>query len=71
MKIKSYINRDKTSRIENDYTIGSVTFDYSFWIDNQMKNYGKEFWHLIRTDGEWKIISVVFSYELAEFYPEK
>ncbi|WP_042722617.1 nuclear transport factor 2 family protein [Flavobacterium sp. B17] len=56
--------------IENDDVIGSVTFDYSFWIDNHMKNYGKEFWHLIKTDGKWKIISVVFSYDLAEFYSE-
>ncbi|WP_346985880.1 nuclear transport factor 2 family protein [Chryseobacterium sp. POE27] len=61
----------KNVHIENDDAIGSVTFDYSFWVDNQMKNYGKEFWHLIRADGEWKIISVVFSYELAEFYPDK
>lgn len=57
--------------IENDDAIGSVTFDYTFQVDNQMKNYGKEFWYLIKTDGKWKIISVVFSYELAEFYPEK
>jgi len=54
-------------QIINDDVVASVIFDYTFWSDKKMKNYGKELWQLIKTDGQWKITSVIFSYELAEF----
>jgi hypothetical protein len=54
-------------QIINEDVVSSVIFDYTFWSDKKMKNYGKELWQLIKTDGQWKITSVIFSYELAEF----
>jgi serine beta-lactamase-like protein LACTB len=50
--------------IIEDGSIASVTFDYSFWRENEKKNWGKEFWHLINENGKWKIVSVIFSIEL-------
>ncbi len=50
--------------IVEDGSIASVTFDYSFWANNKKGNWGKEFWHLVNEQGNWKIASVVFSMEL-------
>ncbi|MCT2562940.1 hypothetical protein [Chryseobacterium herbae] len=53
----------KNVHIENDDVIGSVTFDYSFLLNNKVTNYGKEFWQLAKVNGQWKIISVMYSLE--------
>ncbi len=50
--------------ITDDGTVGSVTFDYSFWVNNVKGNWGKESWGLIKVDGKWKIASVLFSMDL-------
>jgi CubicO group peptidase (beta-lactamase class C family) len=50
--------------IAEDGTVGSVTFDYSFWVNNIKGNWGKESWGLIKLDGKWKIASVLFSMDL-------
>ena len=57
-------------QIINDEVIASVTFNYSFWFNNKMTNWGREIWHLIKVDGKWKITSVVYSYELTKYYPK-
>lgn len=57
-------------QILEDGSIASVTFDYSFWRDNEKRNWGKEFWHLIKENDEWKIASVIFSIELETYKPE-
>ncbi|RNL86295.1 class A beta-lactamase-related serine hydrolase [Sinomicrobium pectinilyticum] len=49
--------------IVEDGTIGSVTFDYSFWANGKKGNWGKESWGLIKTNNQWKIASVIFSME--------
>jgi hypothetical protein len=56
--------------IVEDGSIASVTFDYSFWVNNKKGNWGKEFWHLINENGTWKIVSVIFSIELEVYKPE-
>ncbi|GAB3103882.1 nuclear transport factor 2 family protein [Lysobacter terrae] len=48
-------------RIDTDGDIASVWFDYSFKSDGRRTNYGKEAWHLVNTEGGWKIVSVVWS----------
>ncbi len=53
-----------------DGSIASVTFDYSFWRENKKRNWGKEFWQLIKENEEWKIASVIFSIELEIYKPE-
>lgn len=47
-----------------DESIGSVTFDYSFWVNGKKGNWGKESWGLIKQNGAWKIASVLFSMDL-------
>lgn len=66
------LRREDFRNIEiiEDGSIASVTFDYSFWRENQKKNWGKEFWHLINENGEWKIASVIFSIEFENYKPE-
>jgi CubicO group peptidase (beta-lactamase class C family) len=58
--------REDFSNIEiiEDGSVASVTFDYSFWVNNKKGNWGKEFWHLVNEKGSWKIASVIFSIEL-------
>lgn len=51
----------KNIRITNDDVIGSVVFDYSYLEDGKMTNKGKEFWHTIKMNGKWKIVSVIYS----------
>ncbi len=55
-------------KIVNDDVIASVTFDYSFYEDNKISNWGNEYWHLIKAEGKWKIVSIIYSYENAEFF---
>lgn len=53
----------KNIHIQNDDVIGSVAFDYSFLSDNKVTNWGKEFWQVAKIEGQWKIISVIYSIE--------
>lgn len=53
--------RFRDVRIDSDGDIASVYFDYSFLADGKETNRGKEAWHLVRTDGGWKIVSVIWS----------
>lgn len=48
-------------KIRSDGDIASVYFDYSFLADGKETNRGKEAWQLVRTDGGWKIVSVIWS----------
>ncbi|MBK1894222.1 hypothetical protein [Chryseobacterium paridis] len=53
----------KNIHIENDDVIGSVAFDYSFLSNNKVTNWGKEFWHVAKVEGQWKIVSIIYSIE--------
>lgn len=57
--------------IAEDGSIGSVTFDYSFWSNGVKGNWGKESWAIVKENGKWKIASVIFSVELEAIVPEK
>lgn len=48
-------------KIDTDGEVGSVNFDYIVLVGGEEKNWGREMWHLVRTDRGWKIISVIFS----------
>ena len=54
-------------RIDTDGDVAQVWFDYSFNFDGYKANWGKEAWHLVRTEAGWKISSVIWS---MEFNPE-
>ncbi len=47
--------------IDTDGEIASVNFDYAFMFDGKEEHWGREMWHLVRTDEGWKIISVIWS----------
>lgn len=48
-------------KIDTDGEIASVNFDYAFMFDGKEEHWGREMWHLVRTDEGWKIISVIWS----------
>lgn len=56
-------------RIINDDVIASVTFNYSFREGKDTTNWGSEYWHLIKAQGQWKIASIIYSYEDAKIFP--
>jgi hypothetical protein len=58
-------------RIETDGEIAQVWFDYVFLEGSFRSNWGKESWHLVRTENGWKIASVVWSQELNPAPPPK
>jgi ketosteroid isomerase-like protein len=47
--------------ITQDGPVAWVMFDYEFYVDGKMTNYGVEHWQLRKTDGKWKIFSVVWT----------
>lgn len=57
-------------KIIEDGSIASVNFDYSFWFNHKMLNWGKEIWTLVKINGVWKITTVLFSMEMSEYYPQ-
>lgn len=48
-------------RIMCDNLIGSVHFDYGFFANDNVQNWGQEAWHMIKTENGWKISSVTYS----------
>lgn len=48
-------------RIDSDGDIASVVFDYRFIAGGIESNHGQESWQLLRTDQDWRIISVIWS----------
>jgi len=73
--IKSFKDNKSEEKFDNvkiiqDGSIASANFDYSFWHDDKMLNWGKEIWTLMKTDGKWKITSVSFSMDLTKYYPQ-
>ena len=54
-------------RIDSDGDVAQVWFDYSYNFGGYKANWGKEAWHMVRTEKGWKISSVIWS---MEFNPE-
>lgn len=57
-------------KIIEDGTVASANFDYSFWYDGKMTDWGREIWTLLKIDGKWKITSITYSMELTKYYPQ-
>jgi len=47
--------------ITQDGPVAWVLFDYDFLSDGKVENYGVEHWQLRKTDGKWKIFSVIWT----------
>jgi hypothetical protein len=50
-------------RIGGDADVATVSLDYRFKLDGQVKNTGTEHWLLVRTEQGWRITSVNWSIE--------
>jgi hypothetical protein len=48
-------------RIQTDGMVGTVYFDYAFFLDSKQTNHGVETWQVLKTDGGWKISALVYS----------
>ncbi len=48
-------------KITQDGHVAWVMFDFEFLDDNVVTNYGVETWQMYKTDGKWKILSVVWT----------
>ena len=54
--------RFENLRIDTDGDVASVDFDFTFHVNGQTINRGRESWHLVDTGaGGWKIVSVIYS----------
>jgi hypothetical protein len=47
--------------IWSDNTIATLSFNYSFWLDDKETNWGIETWQLLFNGKDWKIMSALFS----------
>jgi hypothetical protein len=47
--------------IRQDGPLGLVTFNYDFVVNDKVTNSGLEVWQLCKIDGQWKILSVVWT----------
>jgi hypothetical protein len=47
-------------RIRTDGSVASLSFDYSFWVNNQKNNWGEENWELIFNGTDWKIAAIIW-----------
>jgi len=47
--------------IRQDGPLGLVTFNYDFVINDKVHHSGLEVWQVCRIDGQWKILSVVWT----------
>jgi hypothetical protein len=47
--------------IRQDGPLGLVTFNYDFVVNDKVTNSGIEHWQLCKMDGQWKILSVVWT----------
>ena len=73
--IRSFKDNKSEEKFDNitiieDGAVASANFDYSFWYDGKMENWGKEIWTLMKIHGQWKITSVTFSMDLNEYFPQ-
>jgi hypothetical protein len=51
-------------KITSDGSVANVVFDYEFYKNNKLNNWGQENWQLLNTADGWKINAVNFSYTL-------
>jgi hypothetical protein len=48
-------------KINTNGFVASVYFDFDFLIDGKVTNRGSESWHMVNTNGGWKISSMIYS----------
>lgn len=56
-------------KITNSDLYGTVEFLYSFHENGKLRNWGKEYWTLVKVKNEWKIGSVIWTENLEQIEP--
>lgn len=56
--------------IISDGQLASVTFKYDFRVNNAVQNWGLETWQMVKTEGGWKVVNLIFSYNVQQVAPE-
>jgi hypothetical protein len=49
--------RIRNLQIVADSTVASVSFDYAFYNEGKLLQWGKEYWNLVYAEGQWLITS--------------
>lgn len=52
--------------INQDNNFATIKFDYTFQEDDEILNWGKEHWTLLKVEGHWKITSVLWTTNLQD-----
>lgn len=55
--------------IHSDGQLATVTFDYNFQANGAVQNWGIESWQMVKTEQGWKIVHLMFSYNLQQVKP--
>lgn len=55
--------------VDTDNTIASISFDYGFYSDEKLFQWGHEKWNLVKVENEWLITDVVFSIHFPDIEP--
>ncbi|MEE9361154.1 MAG: hypothetical protein V3U92_00985 [Cellulophaga sp.] len=73
IKTGSYEEKFYNIITQQDDNYATISFDYSFHKDTEIKNWGKEYWTLLKVDEQWKITSVLWTtnYQYIEKCPFK
>ena len=58
---KKFAEKIYNIETDSDGMIASVDFDYSFFSDGNMKQWGHQKWNLVRSKGKWLITNAVYS----------
>lgn len=52
--------------IVTDGQLATVTFDYDFRVNDSVQNWGSESWQMAKTANGWKIVHLLFSYNVEQ-----
>lgn len=69
MKEMSIRESFRHPRLVTDGVIANLWFNYSFIMNNTVSNWGTESWHLVKTNGSWKIVHLIYSAQLSPVQP--
>lgn len=66
LKSGKYEEKFYNVEISSDKNYANIKFDYTFHKEDKIQNWGKEYWTLLKTNGKWKITSVIWTTNLEE-----